>query len=285
MPTTIIDRDWQVLLDSPQRGACAVLVGPGLPVNAPDGAPRNLAVALSRQLAETLKTKHRLDVADSANLPLVAEFFLDRSSRAALEVEVREFYTQELHKLRHSRVADPTFAALASLPFSLFVSSRPDLVLEHYLQRRQPVERCYMLRGDAQVTVGYVGTVERPLVYHLLGSVSEPASLVLTESELLDLLRSIASGDPPLPTDIANAFGTRSFLFIGCGLHAYYTRVLLHLLKLSRSRQRSFAFDSNVGANLMEGLFIVRSSGNSGSRASTGRGPDPPTIRRPNRRG
>ena len=36
-------------------------------------------------------------------------------------------------------MTDPTFDSLASLPFPLFVSSRHDLILEHYLQPRQPM--------------------------------------------------------------------------------------------------------------------------------------------------
>ena len=244
MPTTIDARDWKVLLESLKQRKCAVLVGPGVPVSGLDGAPRNLATNLSRTLAKELKTKYRLKVEDPANLPLVAELFLDRCTRADLEIEVCDFYKQALHDLKHNRVPDPTFESLASLPFRLYVSSRHDLVLEHYLKPRGPVSKCYTLRGDAQLTLGEVGRVERPLVYHLLGSISEPASLVLTESDLLDLIRSIASDDPPLPKDLANEFGSNSFLFIGCGLHTYYSRVLLHLLKLSRSQQRSFALES-----------------------------------------
>ena len=240
MPTTVTARDWSVLLDSLERRTCAVLVGPGLPVRGPAGAARNLSIALSQKLAAELKTDHDLVVEDPDNLPLVAEFFLDRSSRADLEFEVRNFYTEALHER-----PDPTFDDLASLPFTLFVSSRHDLVLEHYLRpRRTPDSFCYSLRGDAQPTLGVVGTVERPLVYHLLGSISDPASLVLTESELLDLLRSIASDAPPLPKDLVNAFASKSFLFIGCELHAYYTRALLHMLELSRSGQRAFALES-----------------------------------------
>lgn len=246
MPTTIVHRDWKVLLDSLKRGTCAVLVGQGLPVSDTDGTPRNLANALSRKLAEALETEHGLVVEDRDNLPLVAEFFLDRNSRADLEVEVREYYTQALRELPSNGVTDPTFDSLASLPFPLFVSSRHDLILEHYLQPRRPVVTGYRLQGDVQTTLGEdrVGTHQRPLVYRLLGSISEPESLILTESDLLNLLRSIACDDPPLPKDLTYEFGRKNFLFIGCGLHTYYTRVLLHLLKVTRSRQRSFAFDS-----------------------------------------
>ena len=201
MPNTISHRDWKVLLDSLKRGTCAVLVGQGLPVSDTDGTPRNLANALSRKLAEELETVHGLAVEDRDNLPLVAEFFLDRSCRDDLEIEVCDFYTQALRERPRNGVTDPTFDSLASLPFPLFVSSRHDLILEHYLQPRRPMVAGHSLRGDVQTTLGEekVGTPKCPLVYHLLGSISDPESLVLTESELLDLLRSIACDDPPLP--------------------------------------------------------------------------------------
>ena len=244
-PTTTIARDWKVVLDSLQDGTCAVLVGPGLSVGYhPDGTPCNLATDLSRQLAAVLKDDYGLALDDRDNLPLVAEFFAAKTTRTDLRAEVRDFYANALRALPHDPGADSTFATLASLPFPLYVSSRHDLVLEHYLQPRQPVVSRYDPRGTAVVAHEEgVGTVKRPLVYHLLGSIAAPASLALTEREMLALLRSIASYEPPLPTDIASAFADKSFLFIGCGLHAYYTRVLLHLLRVSDSDHRSFALD------------------------------------------
>ena len=244
-PTTTIDRDWRIVLDSLQDGTCAVLVGPGLSAgHDPDGTPCNLATDLSKRLAAVLKADHDLTVEDQDNLPLVAEFFEDETTRTDLRVEVRDFYATALRTLPHDPGADSTFATLASLPFPLYVTSRHDLVLEHYLQPRKPVVSCYDPRGNALVAHDEgVGTVACPLVYHLLGSIATPASAVLTEREMIALLRSIAAYDPPLPTDIASAFADKSFLFIGCGLHAYYTRVLLHLLKASDSDHRSFALD------------------------------------------
>lgn len=255
MPTTITDRDWEVLVESLRRHACAVLVGPGLSIRDGAGVPRNLSIALSQQLAAELETKHRFVVADPTNLPLVAECFVAKTSRADLEIAARDFYREAL--AAHVGSEDPTFTALAALPVPLFVSSRHDLVLEHYLQRYRPGDSDYYnLWGDARPTRGAVGTVERPLVYHLLGSPSEPASLVVAESELLDLLRAIASATPALPRDLLNALAAMNCLFIGCGLHAYYTRVLLHMLELSRSRHRSFGLDP-IPANMERNAFDV----------------------------
>ena len=245
MALTIVDRDWRVLLDSLERGSCAALLGPDLPTTGANGEPRNLTAALSRHLASILESEEDTVVEDPDNLPLVAQDFLDGKTRTDLEVEVTSFYEDLSAELDGGAGRDETFESLAALPFPLFITSRHDRMLEHCLLARgkQPVEKRYHFKGDQKRTVGELGTFDRPLVYRLLGAVEDPGSLALTESDLLDLLEAIVSGNPALPTDLRNAFKAKSFLFLGCGLRKYYQRVLLHVLGLTRSRQRSFALE------------------------------------------
>src|SRR5262249_22613117 len=76
------------------------------------------------------------------------------------------------------------------------------------------------------------GSHDAPVVYHLFGDVDEPASLILSENDLLDFLVAIVSERPPLPNSLRYALKRtgQSFLFVGFGIKQWYLRVLMQLL-------------------------------------------------------
>ena len=243
----INEREWNVLIGSIVRGDCIALIGAGLSTTAEDGERRNLTQSLSNRLTEYLR-KDKISVQDPDNFPLVAQLFMDQDdhTRDDLVYEVDTFYQGVNSRLATGRGQDTVFENLAALPFPLFISSRHDSTLEHFLSAggRNPDVKSYDFRGDKVNTVGEsgaLGTRAKPLVYHLLGSIGNPSSLALTESDLLVLLESLIAGDPPLPTDLRSAFSEKSFLFLGCRLQKYYIRVLLHALGLNDSEKKSFA--------------------------------------------
>jgi hypothetical protein len=236
----------RALVASLRRGNCVALVGPNLHAPGLPSTDPKLVTALSHHLAETLERDDGIKVAAPADFPLVAQLFADRRSRSELEVEVTDFYARRYDELKAQQPDDRLFDSLAKLPFSLYVCSRADRTLEHFLTKagRAPVTMSYNFRGNQQLTVGAAQGAARPLVYYLFGSVSDPASLALTQRDLLDLLQAIVSGNPALPTDLRNQFRDKSLLFIGCGLDHYNLRFLLHVLGLNRSREKSFAVDA-----------------------------------------
>lgn len=238
--------DWKVMLASLNQGSCVALIGPGLSTTVEDGEPQNVATTLSRQLAAELKeieSEKSVDVQDPDKLSLVAQCYSDCFSAEVLRDEVASFYNRYQAKIDAHSAEDRVFESLAALPLSLFISARHDGVLEHFLRARgkKPVEKSYDFSGDQQRSVGELGSIESPLVYHILGSTRDPRSMALTESDLLDLLENIISGNPALPNDLRNTFNQKSFLFLGCGLHTYYIRILLHALGLNESGKPSFA--------------------------------------------
>lgn len=237
------DRNWDVLLRSMERGNCIPLLGPDLSTTQSEGSKRNLAIELSRELAEILVEEKRFSVPDANNLSQVAQMFQNQFSRDELVVEVERFYDK--HKEALSDCQDPTFRSLAALPFSLFVTSRHDSLLGHCLEAlgKQPKTRSYQFKGDRIDILGHLGTVEAPLIYQLYGSFDAPDSLVITVSDQLEFLRAVVSENPKLPTDLTNFFSSKNFLFLGFGLGNYHLRVLLHVLDLSKSA-KSFALEN-----------------------------------------
>ena len=237
------DRNWDILLHSMERGNCIPLLGPDLSFISSAGAKRNLAIDLSRELAEILLEEKRQTVPDANNLSLVAQIFQNQLSRDDLKVEVERFYRK--HKAALAIPQYPTFENLAALPFSLFVTSRHDATLNHFLEKagKQPKTDSYHFKGDRRDILGSLGTVEEPLIYQLYGSFDVPDSLVITENDQLDFLRAVVSENPKLPTDLTNLFKDKNFLFLGFGLGDYHLRILLHVLNLNKST-KSFALEN-----------------------------------------
>lgn len=231
------DRDWRQLVRSLRQRSCVLLLGPGADVRLPDG-PTNLSESLTRQLASELEQ----EVPSTARLGHIAQQYASSEGRNALESAVLDFL--ETH--RPTVGDDPTFAALAKLPFKLILTTRHDDTIETHLRAegKSPVVRWYDASepalGDPEV-----GTVEAPLVYHLLGHPDKSSSLVLTGEDMVSFLEAVVSGSPGIPHSIRSEFKARGtmYLLVGFGIERWHTRVILSVLGAKESENRSFAVE------------------------------------------
>lgn len=248
------DRDWEVLLRSIENGKCVLLLGPNLDVASAKGSTSNLSTDLAKNLQAELTGL----TPDNGSLSLVAQLFENEFSREDLEVEVARYYAGQAE--HHQSVEDAAFAALAKIPFPLYLSLRHDSLLQGYLARagREPWVEHYNFVGDRRDTLlgGRLGSpqqgwgnVARPLVYQLLGTLEADGfggGAVLTETDHIRFLEAVVSGNPKLPTDLTNYLKDKNFLFIGFGMQNFYLRILLHVLSVARST-KSFAFEIPAG--------------------------------------
>ena len=239
--------DWDGLLESIEQECCIPQLGLALDTVDEHGNRRNLATALSRVLLTRLgMTEEEIPIEDPNTLRLVAQIFENRKTPADLRTVVGNFYQQDAQTLPHRQ--DPVFESLAALPFPLFVTSRHDNTLEHFLrqQGKKPQVKSYSVMGNRTANLGDLGTVQEPLIYRLYGSFDDPSSLVLTENNLLKFLVTVARENPGLPKDLQNLFQEKSLLFLGFGFGNYYLRILLHILELSQGLSQlynSYALD------------------------------------------
>jgi hypothetical protein len=141
------------------------------------------------------------------------------------------------------------------VPFYFVITSCHDSLLHRALEKegKAPFVERFNYLGDKEDNVT-MGTVERPLIYHLYGAIQEPESLVLTENDLLDFLVAVVSKNPPLPNNVRSELQKKgkSFLFLGFGIKHWYLRILLHVLKFNHSDSRSFALEAFQAQNLMD---------------------------------
>ena len=127
---------------------------------------------------------------------------------------------------------DDPYAILASLRLPVYVTTSWTSLLEDAIREagREPDVQYFdwhQRRHDQEDTL--VPTRERPLVYHLFGSLDNPASLVVTEDHyfawLTEWIKRVDK-DESIPGRVATALTDRSLLFLGYGLDDWEFRVL-----------------------------------------------------------
>ncbi len=147
---------------------------------------------------------------------------------------------------------------LASLPFSLIVTTGQDAMLEQALKAagKTPITHRYHLRGDKRENPEFVlpGTPASPVVFHLFGNAEEPSSLVLSENDVLDFLIRVVSERPPLPNSLLRVLKRvgQSFLFVGFGIRHWDLRILLKILLRALELNRS---GPAIAAEPLDGLI------------------------------
>src|SRR5262245_43261426 len=222
------------------RGECILFLGPQLPLDRGDGKRRipvkDMAARLWEKLDDGTSARASTELHDLAR---ISQRFLAQGAEVDLEMEITRWHDGLIKE--QSILHDD----LAALPFRLILTSSLDPLMEMALRRagKEPSVERYHYKGKNKPLLPEV-TAKSPLLYHLYGYVPEPTSVVITETQLLDFLAAVISKDPPLPNDLNAALTNgKLFLFLGFGLHQWYLRILLHVLKVLRRGSRSFAVE------------------------------------------
>jgi hypothetical protein len=232
------NNDWNTLIWSLQRQNCILFLGPAINSTGQDNSP----VQLTRQLTQELASELGEENSDpNADLPTVAHRYSEKLSRTDLSRVAQSFYQA------HSGDRSEVLTKLAALPFYLAVTSCHDELLASAFreQKKTPQTEFYNFRGPTPRNLE-IGSIDRPLIYQLYGSVEDPNSLVLTDFDLIDFLVAIVSKDPPLPQSISAELqkSGKSLLFLGFGMKQWYLRILLHVLRSAGAETRSFALEA-----------------------------------------
>ncbi len=253
---------WPALLRSIAGGRCTPILGPGLlePI-----------IGATRELAERLAARHNFPLApfDRDDLPQVAQYLAVHQSVAFMRDEVE----RELRRAVRERapagalpsgprtsLADLLRAAgaarravepgephqvLASLPLPIYLTANPDPLLAEALraQGRTPqvticpwyVEERHFLGAEIDPP-----EIEAPLVYHLLGSLDDPDSLVIAEDDYFRYLTGVRHNVELIPAEVQRALADTALLFLGFRFEDWSFRALLQsMLRLSGGKRRS----------------------------------------------
>jgi hypothetical protein len=182
----------------------------------------------------------RFDRLDPWKPATVAQVVLRETDPAQIKRWVGEFH-------REFESDEQPILDLASLGFEIVLNTSPDMTVFDLFRRVKPgAQAAYYDRTGKNPGMLPDGSRESPVVYQLYGTLDNPRSMILSESDRLDFIVKVARGSPALPVNLTSALHDtdHSFLFLGFDLSDWHFRVLLHILSDNTTRNyASFAYE------------------------------------------
>lgn len=257
---------WPSLISSLSSGMCTPIIGPGIS-DALLGTRQEIAGDWARSYGFPMAPHNR------ESLPQVAQYLSIHQGwpflRSQLETHLRrrllDRYQQDLpDELRtsdasieeliagawdavHRRETVEPYSVLAQLPVPVYVTTQPSRLLARALTeagRRPEVELCRWNGEDGWTESvfdrdpDYRPTPERPLIYHLLGTLDQPESLVLTEDDYFDFLIGVTRNQDLVPAVVRRRLSDSALMFVGFRLDEWDFRVLYRSLMSSEGGNR-----------------------------------------------
>jgi hypothetical protein len=222
VPPVNLDKTyWNQLVTKIVNGKCIPFIGQE--VHAP-------WIELDKDIASKWSKEYGYPLEDSGQLSRVAQFLaIDKS-----DPDFPKFLlSEELARVSpppfsSSEFGNTSYAVLADLGLPIYVTTNYDLFMEEALRSRRKVEPisefCRWSNDELSVPPRidstYKPSSSNPLVYHLLGEVSEPRSMVLTERDYFEFVKNLNKRDEKtvLQPIIRQELSTSSLLFIGYSL-------------------------------------------------------------------
>jgi hypothetical protein len=262
---------WPALIDALQRGVCTPIIGPGI---------SDALLGTRQEIARTWAKSYGFPMAihERDSLPQVAQYMSTHQNepflRAELENSLRRTLLERYHEKlppellrghppleeliasaweeRHGRDDLDPYSVLAMLPVPVYVTTQPSRLLARALTDagRDPVIESCRWNGDDddwsesifEQDPGYRPTPERPLIYHLLGTLDQPESLVLTEDDYFDFLIGVTRNQELVPSMVRRRLAATALMFVGFRLDEWDFRVLYRTLMSSEGRNKRREF-------------------------------------------
>ncbi|HRI62176.1 MAG TPA: SIR2 family protein [Saprospiraceae bacterium] len=230
------DINWPKLFRDFRENRCVLLLGPRLAMTGSNGQAGLLQEKLAERIADLLEVQGQpLDVADRRNLAYVTQRYVHSKQDRLVDLwdKVEDFYRE------HAGEALPLYQKLAALPVSVAVNTTPDTLLGDAFreQGKEPWLRHYNFRRNKpfDLNTDLIST-QKPLVYNLLGWVSDKESLVLTPNDHMEFIRKVLEKNPRVPDELVSQFSPFStYIFLGFDWENWYLRLLIDGLNLCQN--------------------------------------------------
>ena len=239
--SSLASRQWGQLAQAIREGKCLVFLGPDATVNYGDHTRQ---ARFLEDLAQ--KNPHDILAYHSQDGFLV---FKDHRTRSLYEMEIRDFYLRQVH--------NPMLDKLAAIPFHTAISMTPDHALRETFHRHAFPCFSQHYATKVKLPLHQAPSAQCPLLYNLLGSVSDPHTIVCTHADLFSIMQSIYA-DKNLPDDLTALFDadrTRSIIFLGFEFDKWYFQLLLHILGIRIDTCWRYAVAQQLPASHNKTLF------------------------------
>lgn len=227
-------RDWTNLIRAIQEQRCILMLGPSLARAEYENEWMSLNEIFALHLAKELEDEGiEYEQEHERNLTYMSQkfFTIPNVRRTDLEGEIKEAYEQNIQTI------PPIYEELAKYPFHLIINTNPDdfmLRALHKAGKHNSTSHWYNFRKDSEPEIGNISS-ETPLVYNLFGSFKKPETLILTEQDQVDFIKSVVRNEPPIPNKIMSQFDERkTYLFLEFDLRNWHFRLMLDGLNLKK---------------------------------------------------
>ncbi len=218
------DFDWDNLIDVIGNRKCVLAIGPGVFAN--PTTDENLHHIIANNFVKNAEPYiHHFDVDDGVFLFKKSRF--RRKTTRLLE----EFY----QKMNFPWL-EQVYEMISKIPFSVILSLNPDTkLMESFDKERIPYSFDFYFR-NRKASENLNLSPDRPIIYYLLGTITEPESLVLTEGDRFEYLESIFKGRSMSEEIRFKLESSEIFIFLGFRYEDWFTRILLRVLNLHRDK-------------------------------------------------
>lgn len=230
--------NFSYILETLRNQQCLFILGPDFPRLE---GQHDLSVRQSfhRAVNQGSEKKPYLTFYDKEELYL----FENGPSQTAYYYQLKKYYQQEYWKKPYEQVT--------RFPTKLILNASPDVFLrDTYKEDNASFSFFHKARPQGEVPSF---SVDRPLVYNLMGSIEEEESLLLTHDDLFKYLEIVFS-EGKVPQSILNAlFEARCLIFLGVNFDKWYVQLLLRQLNIHDrdAKFMRYAVENNLGLDTL----------------------------------
>ena len=234
-----MDKDFPLIIDDIKNGDCILVIGPDLH----DFGDKSFFELMSADLLSDNTYKQSLDLLQKKSgkqlsdhptdyIFLNEELLQSRDERAIANIGriMKTFYDQQ-------SVFDEPFQKIAHMNFPLIISLMPDDRLQKTFSKYGFEHNfAYYPKNGSNVGNVVEPTIEKPLIYNLLGNFAT-AEHIITFDHMFTFLYSIMRGGLPKPISICMS-KAKSFIFLGVHFERWHSQLLLKIMTMNDKHKK-----------------------------------------------
>jgi len=222
-----------LIVDNIKEERCVLMLGPEIALNS-QGIP------IHSDLPRFFQEETDLEIERESDSLII---FKSRRSKSFFYTELKRYYQKY-------KPLDALHKKLARIPFHIIISTTPDTILKKcYEDYGMNYDFHFYNKKQNPEDIKKSPSGNYPLLYNLLGCISEEDSLIVTNDDLFEFLFSIL-GEQRLPRELKSCLQKpKIFVFLGFDFEKWYLKLMLRLFELHHD---AMPIASQAGSEMKE---------------------------------
>lgn len=211
--------NWRHIRKSILDEKAVLFIGPGISINHRDLEEKesDFLANLAKNDPKNIQSFHHEDG---------FLLFTDENKRMEYMYDILDFYERDFSNSILEKIAD--------IPFHAIITVTPDITLNHIFNKKRLRFNHEYYKTKLVKQTENEPSADKPIVYNLLGCVTDSESIIISHYDLFNTIKSIYS-DKNMPKVITNLFkekSTTNIIFLGFDFDKWYFQLILHLLRI-----------------------------------------------------